>query len=167
VLQIFIRINKNMRKIKLRCWNTNEKRWYFHGEEIWSLRPEITLVLNNTPKRENLVLMQWTGLKDKNGKEIYEGDLLIDNDLEAVRYKIVWYDDQAGFEIEALIDKEGNWDIVEPLDEFISGELSLPIFEIIGNIYENPELLTLENTDINQANDMVDGNGDMIEIKEE
>lgn len=83
----------------------------------------------NTPG----ILMQFTGLKDKNGKEIYEGDLLYckktsemfpdeDRWISDVRYS------------EASFTYRGD----DPLEE----NECLEEMEVIGNIYENPELLT-------------------------
>ena len=72
-----------------------------------------------------IVLMQYTGLKDKNGKEIYEGDVvqLVDD----MRWQVV-YDAPCFW----LGDKEGKVD---------DSMRDSPIYKIIGNIYENPELL--------------------------
>jgi len=69
---------------------------------------------------------QYTGLKDKNGEEIWEGDLATDAHDE--HYEVVFSD--ASF----AVVHDGN--VIEPLYEVASG------IEIIGKIYENPELLT-------------------------
>jgi hypothetical protein len=80
-------------------------------------------------------LMQFTGLKDKNGKEIFEGDILDSH------FKIEWnmlhcgwaLFNRKGFCHQLLADEyDANGDILHPWQ--INGE-------VIGNIYENPELL--------------------------
>ena len=93
-------------------------------------------------------LGQYTGLKDKNGKEIYEGDILRGNEypfncdgVDNYFAEIVWADNVCGFY--RLTHKKpnstvrgishGNW---EQLDED-----DIKSFEVIGNIHDNPELL--------------------------
>ena len=77
-------------------------------------------------------LMQFTGLKDKNGKEIYEGDILKAIDVLLT----VWYNDEtASFDVLHYGDETGD---TESLYSIVEAEIPI---EIIGNIYENPELL--------------------------
>jgi uncharacterized phage protein (TIGR01671 family) len=78
-----------------------------------------------------VVLMQYTGLRDKNGREIYEGDILrVDwNDARYLVHNIgpvIWDDDNACWQL-----GEGG----SPKSD------SRQCMEVIGNIYENPELL--------------------------
>ena len=77
------------------------------------------------------VLMQYTGLKDKNGKEIYEGDILKDKD--GAKGKIYWR--IYGWDV-SVYSKPNNFDWPA---------WAVPVrwieLEVIGNIYENPELL--------------------------
>lgn len=92
----------------------------------------------------NPPIMQFTGLKDKNGKEIYEGDILGDTSCPDDQYilgKVAYCETPdciyAGQFM--LQDKDGystDWDGVEPEHWHI--------YEVIGNIYENPELLKQE-----------------------
>lgn len=77
-------------------------------------------------KKENFELMQFTGLKDINGKEIYEGDIVGEGGLIL---KIVWDKEHARFQGEDKTKQVGFY---------------LQRFRIIGNIYENPELLESE-----------------------
>jgi len=76
---------------------------------------------------ENAEIMQFTGLHDKNGKEIYEGDIWIDDGLigqvifTECRFKILWANCSSG-------------DLHTNVTTSLFGK-------IIGNIYENPELL--------------------------
>ena len=74
-------------------------------------------------------VMQYTGLKDKHGFEIYEGDIVryFRNELAVIVYR------DGGVDIRSL-----SWGDCEPLQRRL-GEI-----EVIGNTYENPELLEVE-----------------------
>jgi uncharacterized phage protein (TIGR01671 family) len=92
----------------------------------------------NSEIANNCVLMQYTGLKDKNGKEIYEGDIIwypaeawMNQDGRAMVY---WNKDSLGWYAEDT--KQSGDCSNDELVAFIS-----PDIEVIGNIYENPELL--------------------------
>lgn len=120
-----------MREIKFRAWN-GHKMYY---DDLTVVGPDIGLnrLLEKTGKIFNL--MQYTGLKDKNGKEIYEGDLV------EWKYVRTWHKNEVrwvggGFMVTTSGFKD---DLNEPLDLSLVSILSC---EIIGNIYENPELLT-------------------------
>ena len=98
---------------------------------------------------KDIVLMQCTGLKDKNGKLIYEGDIL---DLYVSSKKLYRY--EVKYEIgsfmlvsqDEIFDFPHVWnDYVYPLSqlyyEYQNEENCIDECEVIGNIYENPELL--------------------------
>lgn len=82
-----------------------------------------------------LTIMQSTGLKDKNGKEIFEGDIV---DYKGRKAVVKWHGSYASFIyrfVDELQERASDW---EPLF------LACYHFEVIGNIYENPELLEAE-----------------------
>lgn len=84
---------------------------------------------------ENATIMQSTGLQDKNGKEIFEGDILAcKTDDEVINLNIFWDEEHALFMFESK-----KYNEQEPLAELVEDN-TYP-FGIIGNIYENRELL--------------------------
>lgn len=108
------------REIKFRAWSVYDQKMFYDVQETYDSYWEQSFgsLLDN----EDWFVMQYTGLKDKNGKEIYEGDIL--------------KGDEPGFN-DVVVYKENKF-ILEPLgDDCIYWELT----EVIGNIYENPELL--------------------------
>lgn len=83
----------------------------------------------------NIELMQSTGLTDKNGKEIFEGDILsIETDEENVKVEVSWDSKHALFAFESK-----KYNEKEPLAELFEDN-PYP-FKIIGNIWEDGELL--------------------------
>ena len=121
-----------MREIKFRAWDGTrflnktffDRNWYNSDNKcVKALVPE---------DQHYLKIMQYTGLKDKNGKEIYEGDI-VNWFLHTLKRKYVsvieWDDDLASFCL-----KNKDWTEFDFIKVFSS-------LEVIGNIYENPELL--------------------------
>lgn len=83
---------------------------------------------------KNYILMQSTGLTDKDGKEIFEGDILsIETDEENVRVEVSWDSKHALFVFESK-----KYNEKEALGELFE-DSSYP-FKIIGNVWEHPEL---------------------------
>nr|UVY06189.1 MAG: YopX protein [Bacteriophage sp.] len=115
--------NKKMIDVDILNWNNGEVDFIGDG---------ITFIL----KANDIVLMQSTGLTDKNGKEIFEGDIV----------KVTDGDERTNF-------PDGGIGTICGLDEifmwYIDGQVHNGLFdisqeyyiEVIGNIYENPELL--------------------------
>ncbi len=135
-----------MREIKFRAWDEHlNKMWSAEeiGKDELTLNPDGRgfVNVNSTSIKlstymEHLIPLQFTGLKDKNDKEIYEGDIV------KFYIKTIEYIGKVVFEKGAFIiacDKltDSYVTFIEVDDE----ELCLIDMEIIGNIYKNPELL--------------------------
>ena len=115
------------REIKFRAWDEV-------SEKMLNWNDFLDTDMKNTfiaPESTGLILMQYTGLHDKNGKEIYEGD-------------IVKYRDSRGQHIEKVIFDKGcfyagmHWGSSTRVAPKL---INTRITEVIGNIYDNPELL--------------------------
>ena len=130
-----------MRELRFRAWVKDHKKfhWFSLGDLLYA-KDEYGSIMGNGPDdmyagfdfqaypefEEKYPIMQYTGLKDKNGKEIYEGDIVYIPDMKfevKFRETICW-------------DCGGNY-------TGMGYEIS-EAYEIIGNIYENPELLEKE-----------------------
>jgi hypothetical protein len=124
-----------MREIKFRAWDDGKM---IYQSDIHHLSLEDYEVLRLAKffcnVRDDCKLMQYTGLKDKNGKEIYEGDILKDGAV------VKWFD--------ALTwDSGGSLHSGFYCSEWLEGDSDLCYHdsfndvEVIGNIYQNPELV--------------------------
>ena len=144
-----------MREIKFRAWHKERKEMFWWdimwGNHYSSGSGYIGMVpfgearkyygLSGENREEidpnNCEIMQYTGLKDKNGKEIYEGDIVIwyvNN--QKVTAPIIFEDGM--FFMGKAIDK--SYGLV--CNDWLRGE-----YEAIGNIYENPELLEAKHVE--------------------
>lgn len=140
------------REIKFRVWNSAAKKWFEPVYEAYQGKlHDISISLSGQVIERTLdccsdlrntcdfVIQQYSGLKDKNGKEIYEGDI--------VRHSMrrVW---QTSEHI-SIVEWDTKWGAFYFIENGIAykrhrirTDMNL---EIIGNIYENPELLTQLN----------------------
>ncbi|MCO4648832.1 hypothetical protein Si010_00414 [Streptococcus infantarius subsp. infantarius] len=82
---------------------------------------------------ENCVLMQSTGLFDKNSKEIYEGDIVKFTLTDGFSYVVDGYG--------VVKYKTGAFYVVNGLTEYLISNININEIEVIGNVYKNPELL--------------------------
>ena len=116
------------REIKFRAWSPHFKRMCIFNDIDPKVFWDDEANFNSfSLKADSFILMQYTGLKDKNGVEIYEGDILD------------WYHYTLKMQRAKVIFQRGTFYLIGgcndgPLSHF--GDI-----EAIGNIYENPELL--------------------------
>lgn len=121
-----------MREIKFRVWNNKVKKWEWPYPEGFKIIGEVTVfdMLKHIKIDDynELIICQYTGLKDRNGKEIYESDLLIIPDRNGKKPIEIIY--QAGsFRLKYQ-------NSIAPVNNY-----EVEWAEIIGNVFENPELL--------------------------
>ena len=126
----------SQRIIKFRAWTKRDKCWCgafaVHMSGLWRESPNNEWT--DLSKQDEIVLMQFTGLLDKNGKEIYEGDVVRENNelgISDLHYQIGYKDghtSMTGCNKGNEYDRHGIWNMISSI-------------EILGNIYENPELL--------------------------
>ena len=111
------------REIKFRAWSKTDKELLpsYHFEDIGGWEG---CCFGDFFDGEEYILMQYTGLKDKNGKESYEGDIY-----------------SCGHEYSDGTHKYGDRNVISNVRTFEPEDS----FEVIGNIFENEDLLTKEN----------------------
>ena len=120
-----------MREIKFRAWDKKRKIWININDFcIENNKPHITN-LEHDSEDKDLILLQFTGIKDKNRKEIYEGDILEVNNPMPEKRIVYWNDFNSGFETYKIVGKE---------------KIKMSFHKnmrpkVIGNKFENPELL--------------------------
>lgn len=138
-----------MRTIKFRAWDKAKKKMVYSSDELYGFEIYLDGSFSVSEddgikglmhwvyrKPADFELMQFTGLLDKNGKEIYEGDVVKGwegDDMHDFDACIVKYEED-GF---GIYDEKQKWPYVASLIEIVNNRS----LEIIGNIYENPSLL--------------------------
>lgn len=148
-----------MREIKFRMYSPMSKKMYYF-ENNWNdqkprFQPEycnMTLSLKSemddddrwSMDDDDLEWMQFTGHHDRDGKEVYEGDLLrhdwtLDGEERHALSEVFW---DAGMLAFRLITRSAYGSKKELRVHFTPPELSPIDHYVVGNIYENPELLT-------------------------
>jgi len=119
-----------MRSIKFRVWDARRQKWY-HKIIEWAFDKPKGSIGQLPELPEGTIISQFTGLLDKQGKEIYEGDIVTADYLVMTsRYKVTIEDGHT-----QLVHVRNN-----TLRFFLSKD-NIEVYEVIGNIYENPELL--------------------------
>ena len=122
-----------MCEIKVRAWYKPYKQMCqveslrFDGNGVYTaVLIEESFYDRRIVEADEIVIEQYTGLKDKNGVNIYEGDILIDDTGEPIEYWVVKFS-EGGFVGECT-------GVAEPLFELAN-------LEVVGNIHENSELV--------------------------
>lgn len=132
------------RERKFRAWDGKEMK-----HEFLVGRPQFADALSIMTNEEFAIkkyhlqewkVMDWTGLKDINGKDVFEGDILklMNNRGTPLTHywQVIW--EAPNFNIQSIIEEGLAEQGVLPLDE---GHAFYKSIEVIGNIHENPELL--------------------------
>lgn len=121
-----------MREIKFRLWDKDAKKMIYHDDfvaHLINIKLNGLIIWGSLDMTNDLIKLQYAGLKDKNGIEIYEGDI-VQIDFGKGQYvsgiiksKVIF--EEGKFTVESCLFK------LEYLDQI----------EIIGNVYQNPEQL--------------------------
>ena len=131
-----------MREHKYRAWDKREKRWLgvnLHmsvtdGLLWWQFGIGCSIL--SAEERENIELVEYIGQKDINEIELYEGDILKDDHGRILLLE--WY--KYGFSFKAIT--ETNFLRARDISQWFENGERFP--EKIGTIYENPELMEIE-----------------------
>ena len=126
-----------MREIKFRAWSKVAQSMIY-WEDI-SKKENLGRLINNP----NYILMQYTGIDDKYGKEIYEGDILTTDryiciDEGKQNYVLIVEYDECSYYVVAHCVNKNKAGISNGMSDILDSDEN---YTVLGNIYENPELL--------------------------
>ena len=139
-----------MREIKFRAWDIKYKEMMYDIQNRQSFTEYHYkegggyLGFHNMLNNQNFNVMQYTGLKDKTGKEIYEGDILQckcgmwrfdgkqTDKISIKNYEVKWEQINGRWNLY----KNGKFELLQPFNK----EHLVTWYTVIGNIHENPEL---------------------------
>jgi uncharacterized phage protein (TIGR01671 family) len=112
------------RELKFKFLDVKNNKFWINGKG-WDLYSLFVSYREQIADKENYQLIEFTGLADKNGKEIYEGDILKDSNGTLTEIKF----------------GEFNCGCCDYIYGFTFGRYQNKDQEVVGNIFENPELL--------------------------
>ena len=117
------------REITFRAWSFERKKMYFDVQNTYDSEPKWSGGFGELLNDEDFVVMQSTGLKDKNGNKIYDGDIV----------KYIGWDKKDHIGRVEYSEKDCAFILIleKPIGHSVANEKD----EVIGNIYENSELL--------------------------
>lgn len=136
---------------EFRVWCKNKNEW----EKDYCVLTSDGVLLHRVRSmwvpldRDTHIVQFYTGLKDKNGKKIFGGDIVkslcqvfLEEDQDALISEVYYHDSYAAF---YLLASNRDFEIDEPLAQSIH---NYEILEVIGNIHDNPELIRRKNNEI-------------------
>lgn len=126
-----------MRTIKFQAWHKLTKKMATIDAILWSTHGYFAHTsdgFSGSGSLDDIELREFTGLQDRTGKDIYEGDILRLESSYHKTYEVYWDDDSWGL-------RHGNEDYDN--DDYYRGDIinNWHEWEVVGNIYENPDLL--------------------------
>lgn len=142
-----------MRELKFRAWDASIGQvcqvimiWTSDGinHGLQYKTPDGGIILSTTAAREGVTLMQYTGLHDKNGEPIYEGDVIRAADQDGAVYS-----SDHGVGVVVWLEEWGIWYVDHGINNGLGDVCYNELVEVIGNIYQNPELL--QGGDVKEA----------------
>jgi uncharacterized phage protein (TIGR01671 family) len=144
-----------MKKLKFRAWIDSIKKWAdsvtVYNDGSWFAQIGFSVGFD---EKDGGALMQFTGLKDKNGKDIYEGDIVVMHTEWSGGYQSEDFGEHENKGVVVMVPSKGvminkclKRDLIECETEWSkTWPVNLRGYRttVVGNIYENPELLELK-----------------------
>ena len=123
-----------MRELKFRAWDKSQKYM------AYQCNPDLETLSSFMFHFGEDIVLQSTGFFDKNENEIFEGDILSDwNEVDGKQVQsflqVFWCNNDGAWKLDSSFNQD------KSSGDLLSEELSSFVYEISGNIYENPELL--------------------------
>ena len=118
--------------------------WHFFETVEW-IRRCCNIVVDKATKyyTDKKTVSQYTWLKDKNGEKIFDGDILATSNCDEHNWYDKWDKEDFGYTVVSFPYQQFLYSKWSP-DEYSNNVYDLKFIEVIGNIHENPELLTNE-----------------------